>query len=131
MDKIMKKTSGIITEMREAVKDLHQSGVISDKRFDEYQAKYFHKAPDLTPNQIKQIRAKMNVTQEVFATLVNVHLSTIRKWETGEKHPSGIALRFLEVIDNNGPTIIYSTSKETISKRLKSSKRARATQKII
>ena len=37
----------------------------------------------LEPNQIKQIRESTNVSQAVFAAILNTSLSTVQKWEVG------------------------------------------------
>jgi len=44
--------------------------------------------------------------QSVFAAYLNISTSTVQKWEIGEKKPSGIALRFLNMIEKNGLAII-------------------------
>lgn len=50
----------------------------------------------MTPNQIKKIRLPEKISQPVFASFLSVSPSTVKKWETGEKIPSGIALRLLK-----------------------------------
>jgi putative transcriptional regulator len=51
------------------------------------------------PNQVKSIRARMNVSQEVFARLLNVPLVTAKSWEAGRRKPSGAAARLLRVAE--------------------------------
>jgi len=34
--------------------------------------------------------------------VLNTSLSTVRKWEIGEKHPSGPSLKLLNLIDRRG-----------------------------
>lgn len=46
----------------------------------------------LTPKQIKRIQLREKVSQPVFAEYLNASPSTIKKWETSEKHPTGPAL---------------------------------------
>ncbi|MGH8590636.1 MAG: helix-turn-helix domain-containing protein, partial [Gammaproteobacteria bacterium] len=38
----------------------------------------------------------------VLAAVLNTSLSTVRKWEIGEKHPSGPSLKLLNLIDRRG-----------------------------
>ena len=54
---------------------------------------------DVPPSQVKSIRTRMNVSQEVFAHLLNVPLVTEKSWESGRRKPSGAALRLLQLAD--------------------------------
>jgi putative transcriptional regulator len=56
--------------------------------------------------QYKKIREKEHVSQSVFAAYLNTSTSTVQKWEIGDKKPSGIALRLLNLIEKNGLSII-------------------------
>jgi putative transcriptional regulator len=58
--------------------------------------------PALKPEQIKKLRLRLRVSQPVFARYLNTSESTIEKWETGAKHPSGMALKLLSVVDKHG-----------------------------
>lgn len=49
----------------------------------------------IKPKEIAGIRHKLNVSQPVFAALLNVPLTTARSWEQGKRTPSGAALRLL------------------------------------
>lgn len=51
----------------------------------------------ITPEEIAQTRAALNMSQEVFARVLNVPLVTEASWERGRRHPSGAALRLLQV----------------------------------
>lgn len=48
-------------------------------------------------NEIREIRKKMNVSQKVFAHLLNVPLVTEASWEAGRRNPSGAAVRLLQI----------------------------------
>jgi len=56
----------------------------------------------LAPNQIKSIREQARVSQPVFARYLNTSVSTVQKWETGSKQPSGMALKLLAVVHKHG-----------------------------
>ena len=60
----------------------------------------------LQPEQIKQIRVAANVSQSVFAALLNTSVSTVQKWEVGQKHPTGIALKLLHLVQKKGLEIV-------------------------
>ena len=56
----------------------------------------------LEPEQIKQIREEANVSQAVFAAVLNTSLSTVQKWEIGQKRPAGTALKLLHLVRKRG-----------------------------
>ena len=49
------------------------------------------------PREIKAIRKKLNVSQAVFASLLNVATVTAVSWEKGRRNPTGTALRLLDL----------------------------------
>ena len=56
----------------------------------------------LGPAEIKRLRLRCRVSQPVFARYLNPSESTVEKWETGAKQPSGIALKLLFVVEKHG-----------------------------
>ena len=56
----------------------------------------------IAPAQIKRIRESQRVSQPVFARYLNTSESTIEKWETGAKKPSGMALKLLTIVQKHG-----------------------------
>lgn len=49
----------------------------------------------VTATEIKNIRSLMQVSQTVFAKLLNVSTSSIRQWEQGQRNPSGSTMILL------------------------------------
>ena len=58
--------------------------------------------PGMRPAQIKKLRLANHVSQPVFARYLNTSESTIAKWETGAKNPSGVAMKLLQVVKKHG-----------------------------
>lgn len=58
------------------------------------------------PNAIKALREKNHVSQQVFARYLNTSESTVQKWETGAKRPSGLALKLLSVVEKHGLRVL-------------------------
>lgn len=58
------------------------------------------------PVQIKQIRESFQVSQAVFARLLNVSVSTVQKWEIGQKKPTGAALKLLQLVKKLGLEVV-------------------------
>ena len=52
----------------------------------------------LGPEDITKLRQKLNVSQAVFADLLNVPKVTAISWEKGRRQPIGAALRLLDLI---------------------------------
>ena len=62
--------------------------------------------PAIDPAQIKQLRESSKVSQPVFARYLNTSESTVEKWETGAKKPSGMALKLLAVVQKHGLEVL-------------------------
>lgn len=45
--------------------------------------------PTITPSTVRALRDEMEISQETLARLINVSTSCIRKWESGERVPTG------------------------------------------
>lgn len=46
--------------------------------------------------KIKELRSKLGLAQEQFATKIGVTFSTVNRWENGKGKPSPLAMRQLE-----------------------------------
>lgn len=101
----MSKKSKILDTVLETAKGLHDIGVIDGITMREFEAFTFKPVPQFSAQDIKSIRLRAKVSQPVLAQLMNVSPSTVKKWETGENHPAGPALRLLNLIQDNGINI--------------------------
>lgn len=54
-----------------------------------------------TPTRIKRMRRKSHLTQEEFAVTLNASVDTIRSWEQDKTHPTGPALKLLDVFEKH------------------------------
>ena len=52
---------------------------------------------EIKPAEIKRLRDKMNVSQAMFAAILNVPTVTAISWEKGRRKPTGAALRLLDL----------------------------------
>ena len=50
-------------------------------------------------NEVAAVRIKAGLTQGEFAKMLGASLGTLRKWEMGERSPSGAAATLLRVLD--------------------------------
>lgn len=96
------RKSPILEAVHETAADLHQAGVIDQVTMREFDRLCLQPVEPLEPEQIKQLRERSRVSQAVFARLLNTSVSTVQKWEIGAKHPSGPALKLLNLVHKRG-----------------------------
>jgi putative transcriptional regulator len=65
-------------------------------------------APQYDAGEVKNIRYRLEVSQPVFAQLLNVSPETVRAWEQGKNPPSGPAARLLELADSHPEWLLKS-----------------------
>jgi len=97
-----RRSSRILDEMLETARGLHGTGLISKRRMGEFEALCNLDVHDLSPKQIKALREQAHVSQAVFAAVLNTSLSTVQKWEVGDKKPGGPSLKLLNLIERKG-----------------------------
>lgn len=100
----MKKS--ILEVVHETAKGLYDVGSLDIKTMHNFDAMCLPQVRKFTPKQIKRIRLLAKVSQAVFAEYLNASLSTIKKWETGEKHPTGPALKLLNLVAEKGLVVL-------------------------
>lgn len=95
-------SKSLIEVIHETAKDFHQAGVMSEQTMREFDALCLPPVKKYTPAQIKRIRKHNKASQAVFAAYLNTTTSTVQKWEQGQKKPSGLALKLLNLVDRHG-----------------------------
>jgi putative transcriptional regulator len=81
---------------------LQQAGVMELTTMREFDALCLPPVKDCNADQIKGIRLRFKASQAVFAAYLNNSPSTIQQWERGQKHPNGMALKLLSLVDSKG-----------------------------
>ena len=103
----MRKTkSAILEAVHETATGLHKAGVMDQVTLREFDRLCLPPVEPLEPMQIKQIRETSRVSQAVFAALLNTSLSTVQKWEIGQKRPTGTALKLLHLVQKRGLEVV-------------------------
>ena len=103
----MRKTkSPILEAVHDTAKGLHRAGVMDQVTLREFERLCLPPVKPLEPEQIKQIREASHVSQAVFARLLNTSLSTVQKWEIGQKKPTGTALKLLHLVQKRGLEVV-------------------------
>lgn len=96
------KKSRILEAVYESAKDLHEIGLIDDRKMEAFDILCLKEVPDYSPNKIKLLRKRYHISQAVLAAVINTSISTVQKWEIGDKHPSGPSLKLLNILDRKG-----------------------------
>ncbi|MBS1996951.1 MAG: DNA-binding transcriptional regulator [Cyanobacteria bacterium SZAS LIN-2] len=100
------KQSRILDAVHEAAADLHGIGIIDQQTMREFDSFCLPEVPNYSPRQIKAIRSRCKASQAVFARYLNIATSSLQKWETGAKKPSGVALKLLNIVDKKGLDVL-------------------------
>jgi len=96
----MKKS--ILETVHDAADGLHNIGLMDFQTMREFDTLCLSPVRKLSPKEIKRIRLRERMSQPVFAKYLNASPATIKKWEQGEKHPTGPALKLLNLIAEKG-----------------------------
>ncbi len=103
----MRKTKSLILEaVHDTANGLHKAGVMDQVTLREFDRLCLPPITPLEPAQIKHIRETSRVSQAVFAALLNTSLSTVQKWEIGQKKPTGTALKLLHLVQRRGLEVV-------------------------
>ncbi len=99
----MSKTkSAILEAVHETALGLHRAGAMDRLTLREFDRLCLPPVEPLQPEQIRQFREATRVSQAVFARLIDTSLSTVQKWEIGQKRPTGTALKLLHLVQERG-----------------------------
>jgi putative transcriptional regulator len=101
-----KNRSSILDAVHETARGFHDAGIMNKVTMREFDRLCVPPVKPLQPEEIRQIREKAHVSQAVFAALLNTSLSTVQKWEIGQKHPTGTALKLLHLVQDKGLEIV-------------------------
>ena len=94
--------SGAFEAIHASARALHRIGAIDKATMRDFDATCLSVPPAYAPKDIRRLREANNVSQPVFARYLNTSESTVEKWETGAKRPSGMALKLLAIVEKHG-----------------------------
>ncbi len=93
--------AGFVSDLKDFASHLESGKKLTLRRFTVTSA-----TPQFTPEEIVALRESSHLSRPVFAQILNVPPITVRKWESGERKPSGAALRLLEVMKAQPETLL-------------------------
>ena len=97
-----KAKSRIFEAVHATASDLHRLGFIDKRKMRKFDALCLDPVPQYDSKKIRALRDHLQLSQAVLAAVLNTSLSTVRKWEVGDKHPSGPSLKLLNLLDRKG-----------------------------
>jgi putative transcriptional regulator len=65
---------------------------------------------EFKPLDVKNIRAKVGMSQNEFASAFGISVSTLRHWERGDRSPTGPALVLLNVVAKETKAVLEALS---------------------
>lgn len=65
---------------------------------------------EFSPVDVKNIRAKIGMSQSEFASAFGISVSTLRHWERGDRVPQGPALVLLNVVAKEPKAVLKALS---------------------
>jgi putative transcriptional regulator len=89
-----------------AVSGMYRAGTIDKATMRKFDESCLSVPTQMAPKRIKRIRESQRVSQPVFARYLNTSESTVEKWESGVKRPSGMALKLLDIVEKHGLKVL-------------------------
>lgn len=102
MTKNRKADSGILASVHKTAAGLHKAGLVDKATMREFDAMCLTPVDPLSPDEIRALREREQVSQPVFAHYLNVRRDAVSKWERGEKRPDGPSLKLLNLVKAKG-----------------------------
>ena len=106
MNKKLKYRSEISEAIHSSVSGMYRVGTIDKATMREFDESCLLVPPQMEPKRIKGIRVSQHISQPVFARYLNTSESTVEKWESGAKKPSGMALKLLDIVEKHGLKVL-------------------------
>ena len=97
-----KTESSILASVHKTAAGLHNAGLVDKATMREFDALCLTSVEPLTPDEIRALREREQVSQPIFALYLNVRKDAVSKWERGEKRPDGPSLKLLNLVRTKG-----------------------------
>ena len=106
MKKAKTYKSEAFAAIHETAVGMHDAGVIDKQTMRSFDESCLTQIREFTPEDIRALREREEVSQSVFARYLNVTKDYVSKWERGEKKPAGPSLKLLSLIEKHGLELI-------------------------
>ncbi|ANL49388.1 toxin-antitoxin system antitoxin HigA protein (plasmid) [Rhizobium phaseoli] len=98
--------SDVFEAIHSSVEAMYSAGTIDKETMRSFDETCLVSPSAFDPAEIKALRESNHVSQPVFARYLNTSESTVQKWESGAKRPSGIALKLLSIVQKHGLQVL-------------------------
>jgi putative transcriptional regulator len=106
MKKAKTYKSEAFAAIHETAVGMHEAGVLDKQTMRSFDESCLTLIREFTPDEIRALREREEVSQSVFARYLNVTKDYVSKWERGEKKPAGPSLKLLSLIEKHGLELI-------------------------
>lgn len=103
---VKKYRSRALGVIHKSMKDFERCGTVDKKTMRDFDKLCLTPIQEMTPDKIREIRNREDVSQTIFAAYLNVTTSLVSKWERGEKKPQGASLKLLNLVDKKGLALV-------------------------
>ena len=86
--------------------DLSRSGLVDEITMRNIEQLCLPDVQEYSPAQIVSLRKKFKLSQAALASIFNISLSTVRKWEQGQKKPAGASRKLLDLMERKGVEVL-------------------------
>lgn len=94
--------SGAAAALHQTAAGLYDAGMIDKVTMREFDESCLTHVHEFTPEEIRKLRKREQVSQSVLAHHLNVSKDSVSQWERGEKRPAGPSLKLLSLIERKG-----------------------------
>lgn len=102
----MAKRKTVLEVAHETARGLREAGLLQPQTMRKFDVLCLPKVREYSAAQIRRIRVRNNASQAVFAAYLNTSVSTVQKWERGEKKPQGPSLKLLSLVEAKGLQVL-------------------------
>jgi putative transcriptional regulator len=102
MSKTKTYKSEALAAIRETASDLFEAGLIDKTTMRRFDESCLTPVRAFTPEEIRALREREQVSQVVFAHHLNVSKESVSQWERGAKRPAGPSLKLLSLVEKKG-----------------------------
>ena len=92
----------IAESINSTIRDLNKSGLVDEITMKNIQNLCLPEVKEYSPERIVSLRRRFKLSQAALASVFNISLSTVQKWEQGHKKPTGASRKLLDIIERKG-----------------------------
>ena len=91
-----------LASLHRMMEDLYDAKAIDKQTMRHFDEGCLTPIHEFTPDEIKALREREEVSQTVFARYLGVTKDAVSQWERGKKKPIGAALKLLSLVETKG-----------------------------